>query len=92
MDEPKAFSNPNNWVVVAGFILSLLGGVASYFKALSDIRNEINVSLYLQSEKIRNEMHANYATKEEISFIKAYLNEMKDDLKTIKNIIIHPPK
>jgi len=72
------------WILIGGFILSFSAAIGSYFKAVSDIRNENQASIYQVAEKIRLEMSSNYATKIETTFTRESLMEIKSDIKEIK--------
>ena len=70
--------------MIGGFLLSIISGVGSYFKALGDIRQEIQTAMYKQADRQREEYTQAFASKEEARFIKEILIEVKSDLKEIK--------
>lgn len=66
------------------FVFSIIGSVSSYIMSMSDIRQQIQTSMYQQAEKLRDEMRSQYATKDEVINQKDLLKEIKTDLKEIK--------
>jgi len=71
------------WTSVAMFGFSILGAVLSYFKTTTDMRHDLERSIYRATEKIRDEMRLQYATKEETKFQHESLVEIKTALKEI---------
>jgi squalene cyclase len=74
---------PRDYIAAAMFGISMLGAAASYFKAMSDVRNEIQVSIGALAEKLRDETRSQYATKEETRFQHEILIEIKSQLKEL---------
>lgn len=74
-------------IMILLFVFSIIGSVSSYLMSMSDIRQQIQTSMYLQAEKLREEMRTQYATKEELVNQKDLLREIKTDLKEIKGKI-----
>lgn len=72
-----------NWISVGMFLLAIFGSVASYFKSMSDIRQEISRSIYEQAVSIRREMKSEFASKEEAKYIQLSLAEIKAQLASI---------
>ncbi len=77
-------ANLQSWLNVGLFMFAVFGGLGSYFKSMSDIRQEIQAATYSSADRVRDETKASYATKEETRFIQTSLNEIKQDLKEIK--------
>lgn len=72
------------WVIdVAFLVIALSGAVASYMKSVSDIRHEIQEAIAKLADKLREEARAIYASKEEFSFLRENLTEIKISLKEI---------
>jgi len=78
----------NTYVILGSLLFTVVGGMGSYFKAISDIRQELSLALYNQTEMLRKEFQANYATKEETRFIKEAIMDIKSDLKEIKSSLV----
>jgi len=70
--------------MIGGFLISFSASVGSYYKALGDIRQEIQTAMYAQQDKQREENNKIFATKEEARFYKELLLELKADVKEIK--------
>lgn len=75
---------PRDWVGMGMFGISIVGAATSYFKAISDVRHEIQVSIGSLAKELREESRSQYATKEEAKFQHEILVEIKADLKDIK--------
>lgn len=71
-------------ISVGMFVISMSGAIGGYYKSIYDIRKEINE----EGKEIREEIKANYATKEETKFIQSAILEMKADIKDIKRVIL----
>ena len=76
-------SEIQSYVFIGGFLINFIAAIGSYFKALGDIRHEIQRAMYDQGEKLRDEFQKQYATKEEARFIHESLLEIKISLKEI---------
>jgi len=83
----RQFLDLKMWVMVGMFFLSFSSSVGSYFKTMSDLRHEIQNSLYSQAntlrKEIRQEMKEEYASKEETKFIQKSLAEIQSQLHLI---------
>lgn len=71
-------------IMILSFVFSIMGSVSSYFKSMSDIRQEIQSAIFHQAIELRKEIRDQYATKEEFMNQKEILSEIKSDLKDIK--------
>ena len=76
--------NLNTYFIIGSFLISFSAAIGSYFKALADIRTEIQTSIISDSEKHRIENKQTYSSKEETQFIREMLVELKSDVKEIK--------
>ncbi len=76
--------NLNTYFIIGSFLISFSAAIGSYFKALADIRTEIQTSIISDSEKHRIENKQTYSSKEETQFIREMLVEIKSDVKEIK--------
>ena len=90
MNNKDGFSrdfNINTYFIIGGFLLTFGSSIGSYFKAIGDIRQEIQTTLYKQSQELRADIQSQYATKEETRFIQSSLSEIKSDIKDIKQAV-----
>ena len=76
--------NLNTYFIIGSFLISCSAAIGSYFKALADIRTEIQTNIVSDSDKHRTEYRQTFASKEETQFIKEMLVELKSDVKEIK--------
>ncbi len=68
------------WItILLSIFISLIGGLSSYFNALGAIKDDNKKTI----ENFRIEVREQYASKEEIKFIREILTEVKDQLKEI---------
>lgn len=88
MAEDRRVFNLNTYLLLGGFLLTFTTSVGSYFKAIGDIRQEIQMTLYKQAQEIRADIQSQYATKEETRFIQNSLTEIKSDIKDIKQMVV----
>lgn len=86
-DELKLGLNLNSYIMIGSFLISFSASIGSYYKALGDIRQEIQTAMYAQQDKQRDEYSKAFATKEEARFYKELLLELKSDVKEIKEDI-----
>lgn len=70
--------------MLGGFLISLVASVGSYFKALSDIRQEIQMAIFMQADKLREEVRSRYTSKEETQFIQQSLMRIEGNIKDVE--------
>jgi hypothetical protein len=91
--------NIQSWITVAissaMLFLSFMGAVGSFYKSLSayqqtasDLKQETQKVIAFEIKDLRNEIKANYATKEDIAYINKSMTEMNGNIKEIMRTLI----
>ena len=83
-----------SWTSQILFLIALISVVAGFFKVLNDAKESMDTKLNLVQKSVDDsfrdmgkDMKADYATKEEMRFVKDALIEMKGDIKETKGKI-----
>lgn len=71
--------------LIGSVLITVIGGVTSYFNALSEIKKEIAISV----QESRRETRELYAGKEEVKNIQSILQDIKTDLKLIQREVVN---